>query len=343
MRTKIINIVKYIFFLALGLFLFWLIYRKDDVQQIIDAFKEVDYFWIGMSLVFSVLSLISRAMRWKLLINSIGYKPRFINVFLSCYVLYLVNLFVPRAGEVARCSVVSSTDKVPFAKLVGTMIIERLADVIMLAVLAVLIFATNIGTLNKIADAYPALRDTFTNLMSLRNIIVLIALTIAGIIALRYYMRYRKKHRAQMESGEKKESLWSKLLDGIDSISRLERRWEFIGHTLFIFLMWLAMLYVVFLAYEPTSGLSIRAGMLTFLMGGIAMLVPVQGGIGPWHFMVSLTLAKGYEVAAQEADIFAFIAHTTTNLVYIILGAIALVAVFMVNSGKVSLSRKKAE
>ena len=343
MKNKIINVLKYIFFLALGVFIFWLIYREYDVHEIIDAFKEVNYFWIGMSLVFSVLSLISRAMRWQLLINSIGHKPRFINVFLSCYVLYLVNLFIPRAGEVARCSVVSSTDKVPFVKLVGTMIIERLADVLMLAVLAVFIFASNIGTLNKIADAYPALRETFTNLLSVRNIVIGIAVVFIGIVALRYYIRMRKKQKEKLESGERKESMWTKLLEGVDSISRLERRWEFIGHTLFIFLMWLAMLYVVFLAYEPTSELSIRAGMLTFLMGGIAMLVPVQGGIGPWHFMVSLTLAKGYEIAVQQADIFAFIAHTTTNLVYILLGGLALVAVFMVNSGKVSLSRKKAE
>ncbi len=341
MKSKILNVLKYVFFLALGVFIFWLIYRKYDVHEIIKAFKEVNYFWIVLSLIFSVLSLVSRAMRWQLLIKSIGYRPRFINVFLSCYVLYLVNLFIPRAGEVARCSVVSSTDKVPFPKLVGTMIIERLADVIMLAICAVLIFATNIPTLNKIADAYPALRSTFDNLFSVRNIIILVALGGAGLIALRYFIRYRKKRKAQEE--DKKESIFNKFLEGVDSISKLDRKWEFIGHTLFIFLMWLAMLYVVFLAYEPTAGLSIRAGMLTFLMGGIAMLVPVQGGIGPWHFMVSLTLAKGFDIVSEQADIFAFIAHTTTNLIYIVLGAIALVIVFMVNSGNVSLSSKKEE
>lgn len=337
MKSRIFTIIKYLFFLALGVFIFWLIYRKYDIAEIVSAFKSVNYWWIGASLVFSVLSIVSRAMRWQLLINSIGYKPRYINVFLSCYVLYLVNLFVPRAGEVARCSVVSSTDKVPFAKLVGTVIIERLADLIMLAFLAVAIFAMNLSTLNKIADAYPALKETYHSLMSTRNIIIGVILMVAGIYAARIYLRYRKKKR---EENDKKESIWTKLLEGVDSISRLDRKWEFVGHTLFIFLMWLAMLYVVFLAFEPTENLSIRAGMLTFLMGGIAMLVPVQGGIGPWHFMVALTLAKGYGIAAEQADIFAFIAHTTTNLVYILLGAIALVVVFLVNSGNVSLSRK---
>jgi hypothetical protein len=199
----------------------------------------------------------------------------------------------------------------------------------------------NLETLNKIADAYPALRETFDSLFTLRNLFIGLALMAAGVYAIILYRRYRRKKKA--EAVAKKESLWTKFLEGVDSISRLERRWEFVAHTLFIFAMWLAMLYVVFLAFEPTAHLSIRAGMLTFLMGGLAMLVPVQGGIGPWHFMVSLTLAKGYEIAANQADIFAFIAHTATNLVYIILGALALVAVFMVNSGKVSLSRKKVD
>ncbi len=339
MRSTIITVVKYLFFLAVGVFIFWLIYRKYDVREIIDAFREVNYWWIALSLVFSVLSLLSRARRWQLLINSIGHKPRFVNVFLSCYVLYLVNLFVPRAGEIARCSVVASTDKVPFAKLVGTMIIERLADVLMLGILAVLIFATNLGVLNKIADAYPALKESFYGLFSFRNLLILIFLMALGVVAVWYLRRYHK--RKKNAQAENKESLWIKFLEGVDSISRLDKKWEFLGHTIFIFLMWLAMLYVVFLAFEPTAQLSIRAGMLTFLMGGLAMLVPVQGGIGPWHFMVSLTLAKGYGVAESQADIFAFIAHTTTNLVYIVLGAVALIFVFAINSGNVSLTRKK--
>jgi uncharacterized protein (TIRG00374 family) len=339
MQKKILNTLKYLFFLALGVFIFWLIYRKYDINEMIDAFRHVDYFWIIMSLVFSVLSIVSRAIRWRLLIKSIGYKPRFVNVFLSCYILYFVNLFVPRAGEVARCSVLASTDKIPFPKLVGTMIIERLADVIMLAMLSVIIFASNWETIIVIADKYPVLKESFQSLLSLKSLLIIIALMIAGFLAIRYFINYKK--RKKLEAGDKKESLWTKLMEGVDSISHLKHRWAFFGHTAFIFLMWLAMLYVVFLAFEPTAHLSIRAGMLTFLMGGLAMLVPVQGGIGPWHFMVSLTLAKGYDIAASDADIFAFIAHTTTNLIYVVLGAIAFIAVFFINSGKVSLSRKK--
>lgn len=332
-----LNIVKYVFFLAIGAGLFWLIYREQDINEIKDAFREVNYWWIGASLIFSILSIVSRARRWQLLINSIGYKPRYANVFLSCYVLYLVNMFIPRAGEVARCSVVASTDKVPFPKLVGTVIIERMADFIMLALIAVVIFAVNVETLLKISDAYPELHNAFEKFTSPKYLALFAVLLIVGFFAFKFYRSYRKKKNANTE---KKESIFTKFLEGIDSISRLERKWEFVAHTLFIFLMWLAMLYVVFLAVDSTAHLSVRAGMLTFLMGGLAMLVPAPGGIGPWHAMVALTLTHGYGILSGEAEIFALIAHTTTNLVYIILGAIALVVIFIINSGNVKLSNK---
>jgi uncharacterized protein (TIRG00374 family) len=334
-KKKIFNILKYLLFFAVGVFIFWFIYRKQDPKQILGAFKEVNYFWIFLSLVFSVLSIVSRAIRWQLLISSIGHKTRFINVFLSCYVLYLVNLFVPRAGEVARCALVSGTDRVPFAKLVGTMIVERLADFVMLVILAILIFAWNISTIKLFFSAHPDMTHKLESFLSLRNIIIIVVLGILFLAGLVYLW---KKRRAR---ADKKESLWAKLKEGIYSIAQLENKWVFIGHTAFIFLMWLGMLYVVFLAYGPTSHLSIKVGMVTFLMGGLAMLAPIQGGIGPWHFMVYQTLFI-YGIPIEQGKIFAFIAHTTTNLVYILLGAIALVILFLINSGKISLSGSSA-
>lgn len=336
MRKQVFNILKYILFLGLGVFILWLMYREQDPNQIINAFKEVDYFWIFLSLVFSILSIVSRTIRWQLLINSIGHKTRFINVFLSCYVLYMVNFFFPRAGEVARCAIVSGTDKVPFAKLVGTMIVERLADFVMLVFLAIVIFTWNIPVIKEFFIDNPAITEKLYSLLSVRNIIIGIVLIASLIVVFIYFW---KKRRAK---AGKKESLWSKLKVGIYSIAQLENKWAFVGHTLFIFMMWLAMLYVVFLAFEPTSHLSIRAGMVTFLMGGFAMLAPIQGGIGAWHFMVASTLTSIYGILLFDAQIFAIIAHTTTNLVYIILGAIALVALFIINGKNFSLSGKVA-
>jgi hypothetical protein len=124
-------------------------------------------------------------------------------------------------------------------------------------------------------------------------------------------------------------------MEGIQSIMKMENKWKFIGHTLFIFLLWLLMLYAVFLAFGPTSHLPITTGMVVFMMGGLAMLAPVQGGIGPWHFMVYETLFL-YGIDKTDGKIFALIAHTSTNLIYLIFGIIALMILPIVNSNRKS-------
>lgn len=342
MNKRLLNIFKYIFFLGLGAVIIWWVIKKIDIEEAVVALKNVNYWWIALSVFFSILSQISRARRWQLLIISTGHKPRFINTVLSCYVLYLVNLLIPRAGEVARCSVLSGTDKVPFPKLVGTVVIERLADFFMLVILAVFIFLWNVQDVNRFFEAHPEITEKINSLLTTQNIVILV---IAGITGLSAFIYIRRKRKAQ-KSG--KSSIMSKFMEGIDSISRLDRKWEFIGHTVFIFFMWLCMLYVVFLAFEPTLTLvkqegfisSVRIGMVVFLMGGLAMLAPIQGGIGPYHFMIYQTLFI-YGIAEQDGIIFAFIAHASTNLVYILLGAIAFVLLFFLNSGKIQLSGRK--
>lgn len=319
----------------MGVFIFWWIYRKYKFNEIITLFTEVNYFWICVSLMFSILSIVARALRWRLLIDSIGYKTRFINVFLSCYVLYLANNFVPRAGEVVRCAVVSSTEKVPFAKTFGTMIVERLADFVMLVILSVIIILINLDTVKLFFTAHPEMTAKITSLLTVQNLVILIVLMILAIAGFFYFLKKRRSRKDY-----KKESLLGKIKEGLYSISKLKNKWVFIGYTIFIFLMWLMMLYVVFLAYEPTKHLTLRIGMVTFLMGGFAMLVPIPGGVGAWNFMVYQTLFI-YGIALADGEKFALIAYVATNLIYIVLGAIAFLALFLINAGNLQLSRKK--
>ncbi len=339
MKRIIINIVKYIFFLGLGVFIFWWSYRDTPIETIMDSFKNVNYFWIVVSLVFSVLSLASRAMRWQLLIDSSGHKTRFGNVFLSCYILYFVNLLIPRAGEVARCTVVSSTEKVPFAKLVGTMVVERLADMLMLVLIAVIVVPLYFMDFAKIFSSNDELSSNFSNFFSVQNIIIISAIGVLGLVAMYFMIRYIGRSNSKMAT--KIKTIWKTIREGIVSILSMKKKWAFIAHTLFIFLMWLAMLYVIFWSFEPTSGLSIAAGVVTFFMGGLAMLAPINGGIGAWHTMVILSLVGAYGVTEPDAKSFAFLAHTATNLVYLVFGLIAVAILFIYNSGKVSLSFKQ--
>lgn len=338
MNKKVLNVLKYLFFLALGVGLFWFVYRNEKIEDILGYFKGVNYFWIVMSLLLSVLSLVSRAMRWQLLIKSSGHKTRFVNVFLSCYILYFVNLLIPRAGEVARCTVVSSTEKVPFAKLVGTMVIERLADFLMLILIAVVVVPLYFYDFTAIFSSNDELSSNFSSFFSTRNILILVALFIFGLAGFVVFVKWVKRSNSKI--AEKIRGIWNTIREGIFSIMRMKKKWAFIAHTLFIFLMWLAMLYVVFLAFDPTSNLSVGAGIVTFFMGGLAMLAPISGGIGAWHTMVIISLVGAYGILHEDAKAFAFIAHTTTNLVYLAFGLIALLFLFIFNSGKVKLSHK---
>jgi len=342
MKKWAINISKYLFFLAIGIFIFWWIYKDLPIEELKEAFKNINYYWIAVSLALGVLAQVSRAIRWNMLIRPMGYKPRFYNTFLSVFILYFINLLAPRAGEVVRCTVLSKYENIPFTKLVGTVFVERLADTVTLVFLAILIILTQLGVFIRFFDVHPEMKDRLADILSARNILI----GFTGLLAvLILYFAMRKYFRKK--SGENKSKLMIKLryikydiVEGIKSILKLENKWYFIGHTLFIFLMWLFMLYVIFLAYEPTKHLSIWTGMIVFLMGGLAMLAPVQGGIGPWHFMVYETLFI-FGIDKAQGKIFALIAHTSTNIAYyLIFGMIALILLPVLNH---SVSLKKGD
>ncbi|MBN1790651.1 MAG: flippase-like domain-containing protein [Bacteroidales bacterium] len=332
MFKKILSVSKYFVFLAVGVFVFWWVYKDEPLTKYKSAFADLNYFWIILSLVFSVLSQISRAIRWNMLIKPLGYNPRLYNTYLSVLILYFVNLLLPRAGEVFRCTILSRHEKIPFAKLAGTVLVERMADLITLMLLAVVILLSQFGVFISFFNTHPEVKANLLQLFSTRNMILVTAVVV--LIALLFFMFNRYFNRKKLEKGntfiKKIRIIRKNFISGIKSIGQLENKWLFIGHTVFIFIMWLFMLYVIFLAYEPTAHLSLQVGMITFLMGGLAMLAPVQGGIGPWHFMVYETLFI-YGIDKADGKVFALIAHASTNLIYLFLGMLALLIIPMIN------------
>jgi hypothetical protein len=236
--------------------------------------------------------------------------------------MYFANLIIPRAGEVARCTVISRTDKVPFTKLVGTVFTERLADMIALFILAIIIFSLNISTIVNFFHELPVNTDVVKKYTEPKYILLYIGGLVLLIVGTIYLIRRLRKSSKRDRLHELKQQ----LIDGIISIKHMEKKWLFIFHTAFIYLMWLLMFYVVFLAFEPTENLSLRIGMLVFLLGGLVMIIPVQGGLGTWHATIAFALVvlTKNESGRDDYEIFALIAHTVTNLIYILLGAGAL-------------------
>jgi uncharacterized protein (TIRG00374 family) len=353
MKKIFINIVKFVTFLGIGIILLWGIFGDVGWENLKNALRGVNYFWIALSVVFSILSQVSRAVRWNMLIVQLGYKPRLFNTFLSVLFLYLVNLFLPRAGEVGRCKLLSKYEKIPFSKLAGTVFSERSTDFITLILLTVLIISTQIGKIKQIFDINRISKifnevfqeNTLNNtagtgsILSPKNMLIGIGIIVAVVfvyVEIRDFLKKRKEHQG-ITIRQKLNEFKNNLIEGIKTILRLKNKWRFIGHTLFIFLMWLLMFYVVFLAYEPTRHLSIYIGATTFIMGGLAMVLPIPGGIGSWHFMVILTLSV-YGIDYTYGKIFALIAHSATNLIYIILGLMAYLWL-ITSKGSVPLSK----
>jgi hypothetical protein len=213
----------------------------------------------------------------------------------------------------------SKYEKIPASKLIGTMIVERIADTLTMLGLAVIILGINLSIFKRFLQLNPKVNDKLVTLLSITNI--LLAVGVVVLIVVIFFLVKPLKHTGM---NEKIKKIKHGLKEGIKSIMMLENKWYFFAHTLFIFLMWLLMLYVVFLAYPPTRHLTIWAGMFTFLMGGLAMLAPVNGGVGAWHFMVSQSILL-YGIGNKDAWIFALIAHSSTNLVFIVFGSVALI------------------
>jgi len=331
-KRKLLNVLKYSLFFLAGVGMFYWVYKGMKLSDLKNELHRINYWWLILSFVLGMFSHLSRAIRWNMLIRPLGYKPRTINSFLAVMVMYFVNLLVPRAGEIVRCTVLTRYEKVPFTALIGTVVIERVTDVIMLAAAAFFILLSQVGVFNEFFANNPGIHDKIGNLLSARNLVILIILIASGLLLL-FLFRRSFRHKKIFN---KVYNLFRSFTEGIKTIGKLENVWAYIGHTLFIYLMWLVMLYVVFFSYPPTEHLSLITGMVAFVMGGLAMIAPVQGGIGAWHFMVFQTLFI-YGIPIEQGKIFALIAWTTTNLSLMLVGLIALLILPVINRKKQEL------
>ena len=324
-----LNAVKYLLFLAVGIFIFWLVYKDLEVEKLTSELQDLRWGWIVLSFFLGMFSHVSRAYRWNMLIKPMGYRPAALNSFLSIMVMYFTNLLLPRAGEVARCTVLSKYEKIPFTKLLGAVIVERTTDVLALAFFATLIIIHQFDIFSRFMNNHPEFQERFIQLLSMKNIFIFIGILVFLVIIFYVFRSSLRKTKIYVKIRD----LIRNFVDGIKTIRKLEKTWLYIAHTVFIYFMWLVMLYVVFFSFEPTEDLSIFAGMLAFVTSGLAMIAPVQAGIGPWHFMVIETLFL-YGLDRTNGQIFALIAHSATNLSLMVMGIISLALLPLINKNK---------
>lgn len=312
-------------FFALGAFIFWLIYKDQDIERIKTVLKNnVNYWWVVVSLLLGLVSHISRTLRWGLMIEPIGHKPRFINTFLAVMVGYLMNIAFPRMGEVSRCGVLARYEKLSFTKLIGTVVAERLVDLISLLILLGVIIIGQFGKMLHFMQENPEIHEKLQTAFSSPYLLVGVVIFAILIFVFRNTFKGTAFFKKILE-------IIQNFKEGFISIRNIKKKGWFYFHSVFIWFLYYVMLYSVFFAFDFTSNLNPIAGLTTFVLASFGMVAPVQGGIGAWHFMAKEALSL-YGVANENGIIFAFVAHSSMTGMIIIIGIISILILPFINS-----------
>lgn len=313
---NIIKILKIIIPLILGGFLVWYSLTIVSPSELIQYFKDANYWWIALGLVFGILSHLSRAYRWKFLLEPLGYKPKFLNSTLAVLVAYLMNIFLPRAGEVTRAAVMSNYEKIPFEKGFGTIVAERIADLIMMLIII------SITLLIQFDFIWELLTKDFNPVKS----IISLLLSVGFFVGLFLYI---KKGKSKFALKIKKFFLG--LKDGVLSIFNMKNKWAFIFHTVFIWGMYVAMFWATIPA---VNGLEVPVGgvLIGFITGGLS-IAATNGGVGLYPVAVASALAL-FGVDKITGNAFGWIMWTAQTAMIIVFGGLAFLLLPVVNKNK---------
>ncbi|MEM8526209.1 MAG: lysylphosphatidylglycerol synthase transmembrane domain-containing protein [Bacteroidota bacterium] len=347
-KKLIVNILKALLFAGIGATILYLLYRGQNVeyqlfcqeegiaeencsllQKIWKDFQSVNYLWIFIIIGCYTISNFSRAARWLMLIRPLGYQARFWNAFFTIMLGYFTNLGIPRIGEFIRAASMSRYEKIPTEKLVGTIVVGRTFDFIMLFTAMGLAFLLEFDTLWNYLVANFDLSAKFGGLLSSNLLGILIGVAVMSLV-LFYVFKTKIQSLSIYQKGL---DILKGFADGIQSIRKLERPWLFLFHTVNIWIMYFLMTYLAFFAFEPTSGLSPVAGLMIFIFGAFGFVVPAPGGMGAYQFFVTEGLAI-YGINGNDAFSFANIIFFSLQIgSNVLLGLISLVALPLLNRG----------
>ena len=334
MKSKIISVLKYIVFLSIGILLFWLAVRGLDLTLIFKEIRNANYLWILLSFIPAIVSYFSRAIRWNILIDSLGYKTNTYTTTYAVVIGYFANYAVPRIGEITRCGIVSKKNNIPLNALIGTVIIERVFDMVCLLVITLLVVIFQIGFLGSFMENKIFL-PMFSKFSANSNI--LIFLSVIFVIFLILTFVFIKKYSQKLMHYKiyaKIYNLFKGFWDGMKSIRKIKNKKAFFFQTFLMWLMYFLMIYIAFFAIEGTSNLTMLNALTLLVIGTFGFVAPVPGGIGAYHWIVITTLVELYGVASEQAASFAVIAHASQALLVIFIGLMSFGVLFFIKKKK---------
>lgn len=291
---------------------------SEEIEKIKISFEKANYYYILLSLVFACIGYWSRAYRWKFALNHLGYNTKFYNNFFSVSVSYLVNLTVPRSGEISRAMLLKKYENVPFDKGFGTIIAERIVD------LFIFFLFVLIGFISQFDTIYQFLLIQHVSLQSLLITAIFGVLLFIVFVLIWIY--------AEWEIILKLKKKLSGLIEGITTVYKMKDKWKYIFHSFFIWFSYFMMFYVAIFALPETSEIGFDVVIMGFIFGSLAVGF-TNGGLGAYPFSIALIFSL-YGITKDVGTAFGWIAWGSQTILAILLGLISYVLLPVLNRNK---------
>ena len=294
--------------ISIGLFCIYYSFKDINFSDFKELFIEIDYMWILLGLFLGALSHISRSYRWKFLVDPLGYKLGLKNSILSVFAAYLINYTIPRAGDVARASIISNYEKIPFEKLIGTIIAERIVDMICISLLILI----------SLLYEFERISEKIISLLSSVKIGSLLIFLITIFVIILLIFRILKRFNIH----KKFSNFLTGLKSGLTVITRMERKFAFIAHSLFIWLMYVFMFYVTSFAFSDLHGTNFFHLLISFTLAALSIMFS-NGGIGIYPLAVEESLFW-YGIDPANGLAFGWAMWLSQTIMVIIFGGLSL-------------------
>lgn len=316
MSPRLKTVIQYAIVLGITALLVYFSLRGIKAQDISQTWNEVHKGWLIAMAILYLISNVIRAERWRMLLQPVGFQAKLSSSLYSIMVGYLVNLVIPRGGEISRSYNLYKLDKIPVVESFGTVVIERIIDLICLVMLIALSFAFEskklVGFIQTLPISIPG-NSTY----------VILALILAGLAIIAFLVYQLVIRNERLKNAFKK--ITNSFKDGILSIFKLKNKGLFILYSFLIWFFYFTMTYAVLKAFPATSTLGFSAVLSLFAIGAIAMAAPLPGGMGSYHVLVPQGLFFLYQIPLDDAVVFTVIFHGWQTALFIIFGALSLV------------------
>ncbi|MHB1277044.1 MAG: lysylphosphatidylglycerol synthase transmembrane domain-containing protein [Bacteroidia bacterium] len=315
------KVLRYSIFILIGGLFIYLAFKDQDPVKLWKDIKSANFMWIGFAWIAGMVSNYSRAARWLIIAEPLGYKPKLSTSFHGVMVSYLVNFAIPRGGELTRAAMVSKAEKMPIGVVIGSVVAERVMDLLFMALIMLLALTIQYET---ITEFFVSSKDKPGEGES--KMWLLIVLGVLGILGI-LFLIYRKR-LDHISFFKRVNALYESFMEGIKGLTRIKRPIAFFVHSVVIWVCYYLMVYFCFFCIPQTSGLGAAAGLTVLVTSTLAVVLPSPGGVGTFHYFVPIALTL-YGIKHDDGVIYATIAHAAQMLMFVLFGTISLVTMII--------------